>query len=330
VAPSFGSYIAGCLALIGIVAALGLGAYWLRRWIVPEFTGALARLADLTLMVALLVVCLQILGSLSLLYFGWIVVVCVGVGLGAAWLGRSKAADQGRGIAAPRVESVALFIALGVASWTVAEWTFPAQSSLDFGMFGGDTTWYHMPFSAFIAQEHSTVPLHYTDPLRLAAWFYPACTELINAATIVLFKSDWLAPLQNLIWLPIALLAAWCIGRPYKVGPATLVAAAIILDAGVMIETQPGEARNDIMGLAFLLAFAAFLINGHQRRAPTAGAVADAPESNAPLLDKGPLVMAGIAAGLAASVKFTFLVPVAAISIGVVLFSGRGRRWTTA
>ena len=63
--------------------------------------------------------------------------------------------------------------------------------------------------------------------------------------------------------LAIALLAAWCVGRPYKVGPATLVAGAIVLDAGVMIETQPGEGRNDIMGLAFLLAFVAFLINGH-------------------------------------------------------------------
>jgi hypothetical protein len=330
VAPSFGSYIAGCLALIGIVAALGLGGYWLRRWIVPEFTGALARLAEITIAIALLVVCLQVLGSLSLLYFGWIVVLCVGAGLGTAWLGRSKAGGHGREVAAPRVETISLLIALGVASFTVAEWTFPTQSSLDFGMFGGDTTWYHMPFSAFMAQEHSTVPLHFTDPLRLAAWYYPACTELINAATIVLFKSDWLAPLQNLLWLPIALLAAWCIGRPYKVGPATLVAAAIVLSAGVMIETQPGEARNDIMGLAFLLAFAAFLINGHQRRAPVAGAVQDAPERDAPLLDRGPLVMAGIAAGLAASVKFTFLVPVAAITVGVVLFSGKGRRWTTA
>jgi hypothetical protein len=280
--------------------------------------------------VGMLVVCLEILGSLSALYFGWIVVLCIGVGLGAAWLGRSKAGGAGLGVAAPRVETVALVTALAVASWTVAEWTFPAQSSLDFGMFGGDTTWYHMPFSAFIAQEHSTVHLHYTDPLRLAAWFYPASTELINASTIVLFKSDWLAPLQNMIWLPIGLLAAWCMGRPYKVGPATLVAAAIVLDAGVMIETQPGEARNDIMGLAFLLAFAAFLINGHQRRAPTAGAVQDAPERDAPLLDKGPLVMAGIAAGLAASVKYTFLIPVAAITIGVVIFSGRGRRFTTA
>ncbi len=40
--------------------------------------------------------------------------------------------------------------------------------------------------------------------------------------------------------------------------------------------------------------------------------------------------MAGIAAGLAASVKTTFLVPVVAITLGVIIFSGRGRRWTTA
>ncbi|HET7508641.1 MAG TPA: hypothetical protein VFJ65_00185 [Solirubrobacterales bacterium] len=331
-APSFGSYIVGCLAVIGIVAALGLGGYWLRRWIVPEFSGALARLGDATIGVALLVVSLEILGTLSLLRLGWTIVFCIAVGLGAAALGRAKAPREGGRleVAAPRVENIALLIALGVASFTMAEWTFPAQSSLDFGMFGGDTTWYHMPFAAAIAQTHSTIHLHFTDPLRLAAWFYPQSSELVHGAAIVIFKSDWLSPLINLFWLAIALLAAFCIGRPYKVGPATLVAAAIVLDSGVMIETQPGEGRNDIMGLAFLLAFAAFLINGHQRRAPSAGAVQDAPERGAALLDKGPLILAGIAAGLAASVKTTFLVPVVAITLGVVLFSGRGRRWTTA
>jgi hypothetical protein len=330
VAPSFGSYIGGCLAVIGVVAALGLGGYWLRRWIVPEFSGALARLADATLAVALLVVSLEILGTLSILRLGWIVLLCIAIGLGAALLGWRKAPKGRQEVMAPRVATIALVIAVAVASFTVAEWTFPSQLSLDQGMFGGDTTWYHMPFAATIAQEHSTIHLHFTDPLRLAAWFYPQSSELIHGAAIVLFKSDWLSPLINLFWLAIALLAAWCIGRPYKVGPATLVAGAIVLDAGVMIETQPGEARNDIMGLVFLIAFAAFLINGHQRRAPAAGAVQDAPERDAPLLDRGPLVMAGIAAGLAGSVKYTFLIPVAAITIGVVLFSGRGRRWTSA
>jgi hypothetical protein len=331
VAPSFGSYIAGSLAVIGIVAALGLGGYWLRRWIVPEFSGALARLADATLATALLVISLEVLGMLSILEFGWIIVFTIAVGLGAAGLGYWRAPERGEEIKAPAVTRWALILAVAVASFTLAEWTFPSQLALDQGMFGGDTTWYHMPFAATMAQEHSTVHLHFTDPLRLAAWFYPQSSELVNGAAIVLFKTDWLSPLLNLFWLPIALLACWCVGRPYKVGPATLIAGAIILDSGVMIETQPGEARNDIMGLAFLIAFAAFLINGHQRRAPREGiAVEDTPERDAPLLDKGPLVMAGIAAGLAASVKTTFLVPVAAIAIGVFLFSGKGRRWTTA
>jgi hypothetical protein len=330
VTPSLGSYIGGCLAVIGVVAAVGLGGYWLRRWIVPEFSGALARLAEAVLGTALLVLSLEVLGTLSILRPGWIVVVTIAIGLLAALIGRRSAPAGAAGVAAPRVETIALLIALGVASFTFAEWTFPAQLSLDQGMFGGDTTWYHMPFAARIAQEHSTVHLVFTDPLRLAAWFYPQSSELINGAAIVLFKNDWLSPLINLIWLAIALLGAWCVGRPYKVGPATLVAAAIVLDSGVMIQTQPGEGRNDIMGLAFLIAFAAFLINGHQRRAPSAGAVQDAPERDAPLLDRGPLVAAGVAAGLAASVKLTVLIPVAAIAIGVVIFSGRGRRLTTA
>ncbi len=284
----------------------------------------------MTIAVALLVVSLELLGTLSILRLGPIIVVCIAVGLLAALLGRRKAPSDGQAIAAPQVQTAALWIALAIASFTVAEWTFPAQLSLDQGMFGGDTTWYHMPLAARIAQDHSTVHLLFTDPLRLAAWFYPQSSELIHATGIVLMKSDWLSPLINLGWLAIALLAAWCVGRPYKVGPATLVAAALVLDSGVMIETQPGEGRNDIMGLAFLIAFVALLINGHQRRAPTAGAVQDAPESDAPLLDKGPLIVAGIAAGLAASVKLTFLIPVVAITLGVVVFSGKGRRFTTA
>lgn len=329
--PSLGSYIGGCLAVLGIISALGLGGFWLRRWIVPEFSGALARLGDITIAVALLTLSLELLGSLSILRLGWIVVVCIAVGLLAALVGWRRAPHDATQIEAPKVQRIALWIAIAVASINVAEWTVPALLSLQQGMFGGDTTWYHMPFAARMAQEHSTVHLIYTDPLRLAAWFYPQSSELIHAAGILLMHTDWLSPLINLAWLAIALLASWCVGRPYKVGPATLVASAIVLDSGVLIQLQPGEGRNDIMGLAFLVAFAAFLINGHQRRAPVSGtAVLDAPERDRPLLDTGPLVLAGVAAGLAASVKLTFLIPVAAITVGVVLFSGKGRRLTTA
>jgi hypothetical protein len=329
VTPSFASYLGGSVAVVGIAAALVLGGYWLRRWIVPEFSGALARLAEITLATALLVLVLELLGSLSVLRLGWIVLGCIAAGLGAALLGWSQAARAEEEIEPPRVQPLALLLAVGVASWTVAEWTFPSQLSLDQGMFGGDTTWYHMPFSARFAQDASTVSLHLTDPLRLVAWFYPQSSELIHGAAIAVMQSDWLSPLLNMLWLAVALLAAWSVGRPYKVGPATMVAAALVLASGVMIETQPGEGRNDIMGYAFLIAFAAFLINGHQRRAPAAGAVQEAPDPDAPLLDKGPLVIAGVAAGLAISVKLPLLAPVGAITVGMILISGRGRRLTT-
>jgi hypothetical protein len=327
--PSFGAYLGGCIAVVGIVAAVGLGGYWLRRWIVPEFSGALARLAEATIAVALLVLALEVLGSLSILRLGWIIVACIAFGLGAAVVGWRRAPRGTREIAPPAVNQWMVLIAVAVASWTVAEWSFPSQLSLDQGMFGGDTTWYHMPFAAGFAQDASTVHLHLTDPLRLVAWFYPQSSELIHGAAIALMQSDWLSPLINMVWLAVALLAAYCIGRPYSVGPASLVAAAIVLDSGVLIETQPGEGRNDIMAFAFLMAFVAFLINGHQRRAPRAGAVQDTPDPDAPLLDRGPLVMAGIAAGLSISVKLTMLAPVGAIALGVVVFSGRGRRLTS-
>ncbi len=328
--PSFGAYLGGSIAIIGIVCALGLGAYWLRRWIVPEFSGGLARLADATIGVALLVLTLQALGTFSVLRLGWIIIGCIAVGLGAAALGWRKVPRDVTEVQPPTINTLMLLIAVGVASFTVAEWTFPSQLALDQGMFGGDTTWYHMPFAARFAQEGSIDHLHLTDPLRLAAWFYPQSSELIHGAAIAVMQSDWLSPLINMGWLAIGLLAAWCVGRPYNVGPASLVAGALVLDSGVMIETQPGEGRNDIMAFAFLLAFVAFLINGHQRRAPTAGAVQDTPDPDAPLLDKGPLIMAGIAAGLAISVKLTMLAPVGAITLGMIVISGRRRWFTTA
>lgn len=296
----------------------------------PEFSGALARLAELTLAFALVTISLQLIGSLSLFTPGWILAACVVLPLIAAGLGYRFAPRDITPIAAPPVPAWALLVAVAIASWVVAEWSFPSQLSLDQGMFGGDTTWYHMPMSARYVQDASIIPLHFTDPLRLAVWFYPQGGELMHGALMALMKSDWISPLFNMLPVSVALLAAWCVGRPYGVGAASLVGGAILLSAGVMIETQPGEGRNDIICFAFLVAFAAFLINGHQRAAPPSGAVEEKPDPGAPLLDKGPLIMAGIAAGLAISIKVSMLAPVGVILVGMILISGRGRRVITA
>jgi hypothetical protein len=318
------------LQIAAICGATWYGSWWIRRWIVPEFSGALARLSELTIAFALLIISLQLIGSVGLLKEVWITVACVVIPLIGAALAWKFAPRDVQQIAAPAVPTWAFLVAIAVASWCVAEWTFPTQLSLDQGMFGGDTTWYHMPAAARFIQDGSITALHYTDALRLAVWFYPQSSELMHGALMGLLGSDFLSPVFNMLPLGVALLACWCVGRPYGVGPATLVGGAVLLSAGVMIETQPGEGRNDIVCFAFLIAFVAFLINGHQRRAPRSGAVSETPDPEAPLLDKGPLIMAGIAAGLAISIKVSMLAPVGVIFLGMILVSGKGRRVTTA
>ena len=81
-----------------------------------------------------------------------------------------------------------------------------------------DTLWYHGPFAARIAEEGSVWGMHFTDPLYLN-WFYPENSELHHGAGIALFGRDLFSPLVNFGWLGVALLAAWCIGRPYGVAP---------------------------------------------------------------------------------------------------------------
>ena len=69
--------------------------------------------------------------------------------------------------------------------------------------------------------------LHFTDPLYLN-WFYPQNSELAaRRRRSALFDRDLLSPLVNFGWLGVALLAAWCIGRPYGVAPLSLVAVAL-------------------------------------------------------------------------------------------------------
>jgi hypothetical protein len=306
--PSLGSYLTGIGSLFTMLAPLVFGSYWLRRWIVPRYGGPLARLSELVLTLSQLFLVLELLGSFGELRRGWVVGSCVAAGLSAAALGWLKSPRSTVTQRPPEVPSWALGLAIVVAFIAVGEWSFPSQLDLHRGIFSGDSTWYHMPFAARFAQSHSTWNLLFTDPLALAAWFYPASSELLNSLGIIMFRSDWLSPLINIAWLGIGLLGAYCIGRPFGLGPATLVAAAIGLDSGVLLLTQAGEARNDAMGIALAVVFAALLAEGYRTRGP------------------GPMVLAGLAGGLAVSVKLTILAPVAtATLVAIMSIAFRGR-----
>ncbi len=261
---STSQYLLGVGELVAIAATLGLGAYYVRALIVPGWSGALARLAEITLGLSALIVVSELLGLLSLFEEVPLVLACSLLGLGAAWWARERAVPSDQAHESPAVKPSRLMTAVAVlaAAVVVMHWAEASQESLDVGMYYQDTTWYHMSFAGRFAEAGEIGPLHFTDPLKLTVWFYPQNSELLHAVGIVAMDTDMLSPLVNLGWLALSLLAAWCIGRPYAVGAATALGAAVVLDSEMMVGSQAGNAPNDVAGLFFLLAVIAFLVNG--------------------------------------------------------------------
>jgi hypothetical protein len=78
---------------------------------------------------------------------------------------------------------------------------------------------------------------------------------------------------------------------------------------------QAGEARNDVVGIFFLLAAVAIALNAWSSRGEGEKG-----------LSTGALVVVGLAAGLAAGTKLNFLLPCAALVLGLVVVAPRGLR----
>jgi hypothetical protein len=205
-----------------------------------------------------------------------------------------------------------VLIALAIAAVAVLHFGFDVRSKLMTGMTGFDSTWYHGPFAAGFFQSGNTWDLHFIAP-QFLAWFYPANAEIFHSAGMLAFGRDVLSPLLNLGWFVGCLVACWCIGRPYRVAPWSLALGAVALSLPVLSD-QAGEARNDIVGIFFLLAAIAVALNAWAVRREEAG------------LSVGALVVAGLAAGLAAGTKLNFLLPAAVLVLGLALVVPVGGR----
>ena len=120
----------------------------------------------------------------------------------------------------------------------------------------------------------------------------------------------------------IALLAAWCIGRPYGVAPLTLVAVALVLDIGPMVPREAGTPANDVAPVALLLAAAAVLVNAAAQARGGVRSGADPPLRRPPahdLIPMGAILVAGLAMGLALGTKLTIAGGLAAMAVGLPL-----------
>ncbi|MDQ2940262.1 MAG: hypothetical protein M3R23_07005 [Actinomycetota bacterium] len=305
------AYLLGFASLVASLWALGLGAARVRSRLLSGWSGLPACLADAVIALALLIWIAELIGTVGMLERAPLVAACVAVGLGLRLAVRPPPPGDGHPPPAPPYGSWGRSVATAIAAILIVHWSIGTIAALGTGMTSYDSAWYHMPFAAQFAQTGSSVGFAYVSP-RYLAWFYPQNSELLHGVGMVFLHRDLLSPMLNLLWLGGCLVAAWCIGRPYAKGAWTVAAVAVILDAGVMAD-QAGEARNDTLGLFFLLAAVAMLVNG-----------AAADKERRPGL--GPLAIAGVCVGLAAGTKLSFLAPAAALLIGLPAIAAAGHR----
>jgi hypothetical protein len=325
---SFGVYVGGVVGLAAVAVPMALAAVRLRGRLLPGWEGAPARLAEAVLGVALFTVLLQLLGAFGILVPAVLIVSSLVVGLGlyfganGAFLSHSDNKAPDRDPAAPPATAVPLpqlVLALLAAAFVAAHWGTGLQDAWARGMPTFDTLWYHGPFAARIADTGSVWGMHFIDP-RYLNWFYPENSELLHAAGIVLFNRDIASPLVNFGWLGVALLAAWCIGRPYGVAPLSLVAVCIAMDTGPMVPREAGSAATDTAPVALLLAAVAILINAWAQRS------AKEEQALPRLAPLGALLVAGLAMGLALGSKLTISGVSAAMAVGVIFIVPPGVR----
>jgi hypothetical protein len=331
------SYLLSAALVAAVGLSVGFSAFRVRRHLLPGWDGAPARLVEAVLAVALLLWLCELLGLLGLLYASTLVLESLLLAAGVvAWTADAASAGGAGegGIRTAESASSSLprdrtrgrdalsLVAIAVVFVVFAHWGISAKEALDHGISNFDSLWYHMPFAAHIAQSHSVTGTLHTDTVY-TNWFYPQNSELVHAAGILLARRDTLSLFVNFAWLGLAFLAAWCVGRPYGRAPLTTIAAAVVLASPTLVELEPGQAKNDAMALALLLAAAAILLNARGKRGRRSG------EEGGP--GPGwPLAAAGLAAGLAAGTRDTALPMAGALSVAAIALAPAGRRAATA
>ncbi|HWT89828.1 MAG TPA: hypothetical protein VN179_01810 [Solirubrobacterales bacterium] len=322
-----GRYLLGVLEILLLGGFAWLGGAAVRAWLLPRFEGAPAHLASAVIALALLIWTAELLGS-----FGWLdpvpyLLLVVTAGLGLRTLLPRPSEGEG-GSSHPnqqvRVRGTPLptLIALLVAAIALLHFALETKTRLSTGMTGFDSTWYHGPFAAGFFQSGDTWDLHFIAP-QFLAWFYPANAEIFHSVGMLAFGRDILSPLLNMGWFVGCLVACWCIGRPYRVAPWSLALGAIALSVPALAD-QAGEARNDIVGIFFLLAAVAIALNAWGEPASE--------RSSSRIPGKtahgaiGLYLLVGLAAGLAAGTKLNFLLPAAVLVAGLAALAPHGGR----
>jgi hypothetical protein len=316
------NYLSGLFFLGVLITALTVSAHCLRLVLLPTWHGAPAALGTIVLGISLGVTIAELLGLLGLLNTPALIVTSASITAGLRFARLTPL--TGSGTTSPPIGCLSLAVAAVAALLAAVHWAGPVLHSLDVGIYRQDSTWYHLPFAAWFAQTGSVAGLLQTDPLKLAVWYYPLNSELLHSIGMVVLGNDLVSPLLNFGWMGVALLAAWCIGRPLGLAATTLLGTVVVVDSDMML-VQAGNAPGDIAALACLLAAIVILVNGQE----TSGGVGATRRQDGLAIAPGPLAVAALTAGLAIGTKVTMLVPVGVLTVGLLFAGGRsgaGRR----
>ncbi len=320
-----GRVLVGAVLLVVALVPL-VGGAWALGGRLLGWRGVPARLVEVVLALSTFVVVSELLGLVGLYRVVPMELALVAAGAAEWWWARrswpgSPPADgvpapsdphvQGSDDVAPtqlgRWGAVVTAVVVGVL---VADWAPRVIDAYHYGMLTIDTLWYHMPMATRWVQTGSLAHVQYFDSDAVTA-FYPANGELVHGWGILATGGDLLSPLLDLIWLVLALVAGWCIGRRYRLAPLTLAGVAVVFATPSLVGTQPGGAYTDVVSIAMLLSCFAILVEAHRREQASLAAYA----------------VAALAAGWALGAKFTMLPPVGALTIGAVVAAPRAVRW---
>lgn len=305
---SAADYALGIALLGAVVCSLGYGAVRVRARLLPDWSGAEARLAEIVLGLAALIVVPELLGTVGL-FERWVVapvLVVVGLVVGRRWgrapLPRPPSADVEATDTAGRI---AILGSLAVAGVVLAQWSAHVVASFRDGVWDGDSLWYHLPFAARFVQDGSVVQPLFTDQDTVVTYF-PANGDVVHGLVMLPFGNDFLVPLVNIGWLALAMLAAWCIGKRFGAPALALGAVSVVMSIEVMAVTQAGTARNDVVAVALFLSAVALLVHSEWSRAA--------------------IGVAAVATGLTLGVKLSVIVVAGLLVIGVVVAAPRATR----
>ena len=308
---SLGRFVTGTTACVAVVGALAYGSLLARRSLLPQWSGALARLAEIIIGLFVFFAVAQALGAAHLFSS---ITVFVGELLGGLALcvaGRRLPATGAHpqdefvlSVRTSRPSGEVAVTVVGVAL-VVVQWSTHVAYAISKGMTHADTLWYHQPFAATFVQQHGFTGI---DSLGYdAARWFPFNAQVVHGAGMLAFGRDIISPFVNLAWMALVLVAAWCAGRRHGVGHVCVLGAGAALGLPVLVATQPGQASSDVACAALLLAAVALLLES--KLAPV------------------PLGLAGLAAGMALSTKITIAAPMALLAVGVVVVALLGRHY---